>query len=545
MRRIPISVSAAVLLIGTLRAQQASQNPAELAQYATELQQAGKYAEAADAYTSLLKLAPDDVATHVNLGVVLAKLGRYDEAIREYQAADKLLPNDPRIGLNMALAYQKSGHFQEAQQRFEGLHAADPQNAQVTMLVADSHLQRGDNEAVVQLLQPIKNSEDLGVAYMLGIALLRMHRVGEAQTYLDRILRNGDTAEARFLLGTRIFESGDYPAAAKQLASAAELNPNLPEVESLYGRALLNTGDPDGAITAFQKELITNPTDFDANLALAQIYVARKAYLQAEPLVERALQGRPDSADAKLVSAECLLARGEYPQARRLAEEAVRDIPKSIDAHRTLAAIYGALHLNASRDREENAADFLIAENDPGPKVNEAAPDFELADANTGKKLRLSEFRGKSPVALIFGSYSCPNFRGSADALKAMQQRYGSRIPFLLVYIREAHATNQWTTARNVREDISLSPATTMAEKEDHATMCSRKLHLPFPALVDSMDGAVESTYNAWPSRVYIIGRDGRILYSSRLTELDFEPDRMDAILLGLAGRATVSFKSR
>ena len=46
-------------------------------------------------------------------------------------------------------------------------------------------------------------------------------------------------------------------------------------------------------------------------------------------------------------------------------------------------------------------------ENNPNvPKVGELAPDFELSD-NTGKKsVRLSDFRGKKPVVLLFGSFT-------------------------------------------------------------------------------------------------------------------------------------------
>ena len=45
--------------------------------------------------------------------------------------------------------------------------------------------------------------------------------------------------------------------------------------------------------------------------------------------------------------------------------------------------------------------------NDPrSPKVGELAPDFELADPAGRRTTRLSEFRGKRPVALVFGSYT-------------------------------------------------------------------------------------------------------------------------------------------
>jgi len=40
------------------------------------------------------------------------------------------------------------------------------------------------------------------------------------------------------------------------------------------------------------------------------------------------------------------------------------------------------------------------------PKVGELAPDFELQDPDGLKAVRLSDFRGKRPVALVFGSYT-------------------------------------------------------------------------------------------------------------------------------------------
>ena len=535
----------ALALLATQLFAQTTPDPTALAQRAIQLQQSGNYTDAAEAYRALLKILPNDVTTHVNLGVVLVNLGQYDEAISEYQTADKLLPDDPRIALNMALAYQKSGRFEEARKRFESLHTATPGDNRVTMLLADSYLQSGDNDRVIQLLQPLRNSEDLGIAYMLGMALLRTKQVDEAQSMLDRILRNGDTAESRFLLGMRMFEAGDHPAAVKQLSTAIELNSNLPQLQSLYGQALLNTGDPDAASAAFQKELNTNPNDYAANLGLGQILSARKRYSEALAPARRALAARAASPEAKLLLAQCLAGTQQFKEARPYSEAAIRELSKSAAAHETMASVYSGLHLTTDSARERKLARSLEqaeTESDPGPKLDQTPPDFTLADA-AGKRVHLADFRGKTPVVLIFGSYSCPNFRGSADALKSMQQRFGSHIAFLLVYIREAHAAGDWQSTRNTREGLTLPPAATMLEKENHAALCSRQLHLPFPAVVDRMDGAVEAAYNAWPSRAFVIDKAGKLVYSTRLTELDFHAETMESVLREVGKGQTVAMK--
>lgn len=40
------------------------------------------------------------------------------------------------------------------------------------------------------------------------------------------------------------------------------------------------------------------------------------------------------------------------------------------------------------------------------PKAGDPAPDFELCHYTGRSSVRLSDFRGKKPVALIFGSYT-------------------------------------------------------------------------------------------------------------------------------------------
>jgi hypothetical protein len=40
------------------------------------------------------------------------------------------------------------------------------------------------------------------------------------------------------------------------------------------------------------------------------------------------------------------------------------------------------------------------------PGVGDIAPDFELRDSNGQHPLRLADFQGNKPVALIFGSFT-------------------------------------------------------------------------------------------------------------------------------------------
>ena len=348
------------------------------------------------------------------------------------------------------------------------------------------------------------------------------------------LLRNEDSAEAHFFLGRQLVESGNYPAAVKELARAIELNPKLPQLQSYYGLALLNTGDPVGAAVAFRRELAVNPDDYASNLALGQILIVSRQYSEATPFVRAALRRHPESIEARLAWGECLSGTGKLEEARERLEAVTLAIPDSLEAHRELLSVYTRLHLHSEAELERDAVRRLQQDaeaKEGGPPVDALAPDFDLPEVGVKRQVRLSDFRGKTPVVLVFGSYSCPNFRGSADTLNALFQHYGRQVRFFLVYIREAHAAGDWQSTRNVREGVTVAPALTLQDKEDHAVMCTRELHLKFPALVDSMEGSVEAAYAAWPSRAFVIGADGRVRYSTRLTQLDFHAEAMEAAL--------------
>ena len=61
--------------------------------------------------------------------------------------------------------------------------------------------------------------------------------------------------------------------------------------------------------------------------------------------------------------------------------------------------------LDTLRYRKESK-DWQKRYDGPAPKGGDVAPDFELRDVNGENPVRLSDFRGQKPVALIFGSYT-------------------------------------------------------------------------------------------------------------------------------------------
>jgi tetratricopeptide (TPR) repeat protein len=450
---------------------------------AVALHQAGKLEAAVAAYRESLALAPS-VEAESNLGAALAALGRYQEAIAAYGSALAMAPGNGSIRYNLALAHYKSDDVAAAAGELEALHRAEPQDLRTTLLLSDCRLRLGELRRVEELLRPVVDAdpENRAALYMLGMALLRDGRVEEGQPLVDRLLRGDESAEAHYLLGWTAFSAGDAARAVRELGRALELDPKLPSLRSHYGKALLYTGDVDGAIAAFRQALAESPNDFDANYTLAGILANRRQLAEARPYAERAVLLHPHS-------------------------EMARALVAGID--------------DPSR---------LPRPEDYSPLVGSKAPDVQLRRPGGGTR-RLSSLRGR-PVLLAFGSLTCPQFRNGAPVLNELHQRYGGKVTFLVVYIREAHPSDGTTPLPlNERLGMSVPEAHTLEERAATAAVCRKRLSIPYEAVLDGMEGDVEKAFDAFPSRAFVIDREGTVTFSTGLDEQRLRPEALRAAL--------------
>lgn len=112
---------------------------------------------------------------------------------------------------------------------------------------------------------------------------------------------------------------------------------------------------------------------------------------------------------------------------------------------------------------------------------------------------------------------------------------------FYVVYIREAHALDSsWAFSVETGGMPVVEDPITLAERNQVARVCMTRLALePMPALVDDMDDTVNASYGAWPERLFLIGRDGRIAYAGGPGPRQFAPGELDEAIraeLGLDG---------
>lgn len=108
---------------------------------------------------------------------------------------------------------------------------------------------------------------------------------------------------------------------------------------------------------------------------------------------------------------------------------------------------------------------------------------------------------------------------------------------FLTIYIREAHPVDGWWLGKGVfgwalkisksKAAFDVTDPKNIEERRSVASNCEQALQYGIRTYVDEMDDAVNKAYAAWPTRLYLIGLGGKVVYHGGLGPFDFHPYKL------------------
>lgn len=168
----------------------------------------------------------------------------------------------------------------------------------------------------------------------------------------------------------------------------------------------------------------------------------------------------------------------------------------------------------------------------PGPDVNDKAPDFTLPFVDRTGKVTLSKEIGVKPIVLVFGNFTCGPFRSQSGNIHKLYERYKNRAKFFMVYVREAHPVGGWHMESNKRLGVNISQPTTEMERRKVARTCQRTLSFEMPFLVDSVKDTVGAPYSGMPGRLYVIDGRGKVAFKSGRGPFGFKPNECEQSLI-------------
>ncbi len=145
--------------------------------------------------------------------------------------------------------------------------------------------------------------------------------------------KNGQSAEARFLLGETLLATGAPALAVVELEKARELKYSPDALNPVLARALVGTGQAKKVADSFGQVSLTDPTaaaDLKTTLAIA--YAALGQADLAEAAVKAALQLNSKNSTARLQQATLLGRRAATDEALTIVEGVIAEEPKRREA---------------------------------------------------------------------------------------------------------------------------------------------------------------------------------------------------------------------
>jgi hypothetical protein len=150
-------------------------------------------------------------------------------------------------------------------------------------------------------------------------------------------------------------------------------------------------------------------------------------------------------------------------------------------------------------------------------------PTFDLPTTD-GRGLSSEEFAVDGrPVLLVLGSLTCPITQGAGAGIRDLHNRYGDRVRFVFVSVREAHP------------GATVGQPGTMDEKLSNAALLKTHHGFNFDVAVDDIDGTFHRSLGPRPSSAYIFDPTGTIVFRGQWSNVT--PALHEAIAAVAAGQ--------
>ena len=250
---------------------------------ATNLQRAGRLAEAAATLERVLAAAPRHAHALNGLGTVALQSGRYQEAATYFHQAHLADPMVPGFLMNLGTALLRQRRFDDAAQAYRQMLRQSPQDATA-----------------------LSN---------LAVVLAETGKMPEALEFCRRAVAIDPTLVSAYLnLGTILRKQGDHSQAADAFRKALELAPGRPDLLTHLGLCLARMGQTEEAIALHRQAIEAAPNFAGAfnNLGICLHDALRIS--EAIAVYRQGLAAVPDDVNLHMNLGFSLLLDGQWEQ---------------------------------------------------------------------------------------------------------------------------------------------------------------------------------------------------------------------------------------
>lgn len=310
-----------------------------------ELLRAGRYAEAAQVFQSLVEKNNSDTDAQEGLAQARIETGDYQTAEKQLSESLKSAPSAAALRVALGLIKLDTGRYNDAVAEFE--RAARTAKGAVLLRARLGHARalraQGKEDEARPLLEEMaryydendpKTAEELT---LVARALVLLEKFRDANDlFIDAREADDEFVEAYIGQGELLNEKYNYAEAASLFEDALKINPASPPalVGLAESKRLVSTSEP---VSALERALATNPKYVPALSLKAWLDIEGERHEEATRQIERALAVDPNSVQAIALRAAIFYTADKRSEQEAEVKRALAVNPRAGELFETLA----------------------------------------------------------------------------------------------------------------------------------------------------------------------------------------------------------------
>ncbi len=235
----------------------------------------GEWIRAEENYRAALAIYPEFEDGRMNLGMAVLQQGRARESIEHFRAVLDRDPAEVEAKVNLALAHRALGEEATAESLLMEAVRESPHSSKALNNLGSFAMARGEVEVAIRHLGAAVE-RDPGMAIFrvnLADALNAAGRGEEAAKQFEVAYRLDPLyPEVRRGWGERALSLGDEQLAVREFRAAVSGRPPSARAANFLGFILARQGDLTGAVEAYDKAILIDPSLHDVHNSLALIH---------------------------------------------------------------------------------------------------------------------------------------------------------------------------------------------------------------------------------------------------------------------------------